>query len=59
MSVLEYSVNMNNKCGNCKDFKLYDKTGIFGSCNSCNSKIKNKQNRSMLSKCCTSIRRIR
>lgn len=28
MSICEYSVNMKNKCGNCKDFKLYDKTGI-------------------------------
>lgn len=59
MSILEYSVNMNNKCGNCKDFKLYDKTGFFGKCNSDFSKIKNKENRSMMSKCCTAIRRIK
>lgn len=59
MSVLEYSVNINNKCGNCKDFKLYDETGVIGRCNSDFSKIKNKEYRSMMSKCCTAIRRIK
>ena len=59
MSICEYSVNMKNKCGNCKDFKLYDETGILGMCNSEISKIKNKQYRSMMSKCCTCIRRIK
>ena len=59
MSILEYSVNMTNKCGNCKDFKLYDETGVFGTCNSSTSKIKNKQYRSIMSKCCTAMRRIK
>lgn len=52
MSICEYSVNMNNKCGSCKYFKLYDETGIFGFCSSPISKIKNKQNRSIKSKAC-------
>lgn len=59
MSICEYSVNMKNKCGNCKDFLLYDKTGIIGQCNSDESKIKFKSNRSMLSKACNQIRRIK
>ena len=58
MSVLEYSVNMNNKCGNCKDFSNYEEKGYYGRCVSYKSKIKNKEPRSIFSKGCTSIRRI-
>lgn len=57
MSISEFSINMNNKCGNCKDFYKYDETGIFGSCQSLNSKARNKDYRTLNSKACTWQRR--
>lgn len=59
MSICEYSVNIKNKCGNCKDFVLYNKNEIFGCCQSLHSRAKNKDSRSILSKCCISQRRIK
>lgn len=59
MSILEYGIDINNKCGNCKDFKKYNENKIFGMCVSNTSQVKSKENRSMLSKCCTAIRRIK
>lgn len=59
MSILEYGIDINNKCGNCKDFIKYDENRIFGMCISNTSQVKSKENRSMLSKCCTAIRRIK
>lgn len=59
MSICEYSINMNNKCGNCKDFEKYDKEGIYGMCISNVSKIKSKEPRSIFSKGCAAIRRIK
>ena len=59
MSISEFSVNTKNKCGNCKDFYKYDETGIIGTCMSSNSKIKNKNYRSEMSKACSWQRRIK
>ena len=52
MSINEFNINMNNKCGNCKDFCLYNKDEIFGSCQSLHSRAKNKDTRSLFSKAC-------
>ena len=40
------------RCGNCKDFYLKDKTSIFGSCQSLHSRAKNKDTKTMLSRAC-------
>ncbi len=57
MSISEFSVNYQNKCGNCKDFLKYDETGIWGQCLSNDSKIRNKNLRTELSKACNYQRR--
>lgn len=51
--------DIKNRCGNCKDFSLFNKGEIFGNCLSFNSKIKNKSSRSIFSKACNWQRRIK
>ena len=59
MSISEFSVNLDNKCGNCKDFYKQDETEIFGECTSLRSTARNKSCRSEKSKACSWQRRIR
>ena len=59
MSISEFSVNYQNKCGNCKDFYKENPQDIIGHCISPTSKIKNKTYRSELSKACICQRRIK
>lgn len=59
MSISEYSVNINNKCGNCKDFYKENETDIIGECTSLSSKARNKSCRSEFSKACSWQRRIK
>lgn len=57
MSISEFSINYENKCGNCKDFYKEKQDEIYGQCLSDDSKIKNKRIRSELSKACNCQRR--
>lgn len=59
MSISEYSVNTNNKCGNCKDFYKPDDTDIMGECTSLRSRARNKSCRTEFSKACYWQRRIK
>lgn len=57
MSISEFSINYENRCGNCKDFCKEKQDEIYGQCISDSSKIRNKKLRSELSKACSWQRR--
>lgn len=59
MSISEFSVNYQNKCGNCKDFYKQDETCFWGECTSLHSRARNKTLRTVKSKACIWQRRIK
>lgn len=53
MSICEFSINMNNKCGSCKYFKKDKKDDFFGQCINDEAKIRNRNFRSEMTKACS------
>lgn len=53
MSISEFSVNYQNKCGSCKHFKKNKQNDFYGECINDEARIKNRTYRSEMTKACS------